>query len=71
MKVLLFGASGMVGSGVLRECLLAHDVERVVSVGRSALPLNNPRLVQVIRPNFATNMSVITGSLQNSEFKAR
>lgn len=60
MKVLLFGASGMVGSGVLRECLLAPDVERVVSVGRSALPLNNPRLVQAIRPNFATNTSVIT-----------
>jgi hypothetical protein len=34
MKVLLFGASGMVGSGVLRECLLSPDVDRRVSPSR-------------------------------------
>ena len=28
MKVILFGASGMVGQGVLRECLLDPGVER-------------------------------------------
>ena len=32
MKVLIFGASGMVGQGVLRECLLAPDVELVQTV---------------------------------------
>jgi uncharacterized protein YbjT (DUF2867 family) len=36
MKVLLFGASGMVGQGVLRECLIDPGVESVLSVGRSA-----------------------------------
>jgi hypothetical protein len=36
VNVLLFGATGMVGQGVLRECLLAPDVERVQTVGRSA-----------------------------------
>ena len=36
MKVILFGATGMVGQGVLRECLLDADVERVLAVGRSA-----------------------------------
>lgn len=36
MKVILFGATGMVGQGVLRECLLDPGVERVLSVGRSA-----------------------------------
>ena len=35
MKVILFGATGMVGQGVLRECLLDPDVERVLAVGRS------------------------------------
>ena len=55
MRVLLFGASGMVGSGVLRECLLAPDVERVTSIGRSALPIENAKLIQVNRPTFATN----------------
>ena len=34
MKVILFGATGMVGQGVLRECLLDADVGRVLSVGR-------------------------------------
>lgn len=50
----------MVGGGVLRECLLAADVERVVSIGRSALLLDHPKLVQVVRPNFATDTSEIT-----------
>jgi uncharacterized protein YbjT (DUF2867 family) len=36
MKVLVFGATGMVGQGVLRECLLASDVESVLAVGRTA-----------------------------------
>lgn len=60
MRVLIFGATGMLGSGVLRECLLAADVERVVSIGRSALLLYHPKLVQVVRPNFATDTSEIT-----------
>jgi uncharacterized protein YbjT (DUF2867 family) len=37
MKVILFGASGMVGQGVLRECLLDSGVEEVLAVGRSPL----------------------------------
>jgi uncharacterized protein YbjT (DUF2867 family) len=36
LKVILFGATGMVGQGVLRECLLDQGVESVVAVGRSA-----------------------------------
>jgi uncharacterized protein YbjT (DUF2867 family) len=36
MRVVLFGATGMVGQGVLRECLLDPDVESVLSVGRTA-----------------------------------
>jgi uncharacterized protein YbjT (DUF2867 family) len=44
----------MVGSGVLRECLLAPDVEEVVAVGRSDLPLHSPKLKQAVRPTFAS-----------------
>lgn len=47
MKVLIFGATGMVGQGVLRECLLAHDVEHVLTVGRTSLgdvEKSNPKL---------------------------
>ncbi|MGZ3405871.1 MAG: epimerase, partial [Polyangia bacterium] len=35
MKVVVFGASGMVGQGVVRECLLDPGVERVLSVVRA------------------------------------
>ena len=34
MKVILFGATGMVGQGVLRRCLLDPDVESVLAIGR-------------------------------------
>jgi uncharacterized protein YbjT (DUF2867 family) len=52
MKVLLFGASGMVGQGVLRECLRASDVERVTVVGRSSIGMTDPKLVEVIHRDF-------------------
>lgn len=35
MKAILFGATGMVGQAVLRECLLDDGVEAVLVVGRS------------------------------------
>lgn len=60
MRVLLFGASGMVGGGVLRECLLAPDVGQVVSVGRSALRLEHAKLMQAVRPNFAADPAAIS-----------
>lgn len=44
MKVILFGATGMVGQGVLRECLLDPAVERVLVVGRSATGRTDPKL---------------------------
>jgi thioester reductase-like protein len=36
VKAVLFGATGMVGQGVLRECLLDADVESVLAVVRNA-----------------------------------
>jgi uncharacterized protein YbjT (DUF2867 family) len=51
MKILIFGATGMVGQGVLRECLLAADVDRVKVVGRSATGVQNPKLLELHPPN--------------------
>jgi uncharacterized protein YbjT (DUF2867 family) len=48
MKVLIFGATGMVGQGVLRECLLDTDIERVVTVGRSAIGQQYPKLTEIV-----------------------
>jgi uncharacterized protein YbjT (DUF2867 family) len=47
VKVLLFGASGMVGQGVLRECLAAPDVTAVVSVVRTATGVRHPKLQEL------------------------
>ena len=49
MKVLIFGATGMVGQGVLRECLLASDVDRVRIVGRTDSGQRHPKLDEVVR----------------------
>jgi uncharacterized protein YbjT (DUF2867 family) len=49
MKILIFGATGMVGQGVLRECLQAADVELAVTVGRNATGVQNPKLREIVR----------------------
>jgi uncharacterized protein YbjT (DUF2867 family) len=49
MKVLIFGATGMVGQGVLRECLLDPDIEAVLTVGRTATGLTHSRLREIVR----------------------
>ena len=62
MKVLIFGASGMVGQGVLRECLLAPDVISVVTVGRSASGQQHPKLRELVHPDLL-NYSAIEAEL--------
>ena len=44
MKVLIFGATGMVGQGVLRECLLAPEVAQVLVLGRNPSGKQHPKL---------------------------
>ncbi|REE80209.1 putative NAD(P)-binding protein [Paenibacillus taihuensis] len=51
MKVLLFGATGMVGQSVLRECLLDPEVEQVLAVGRSETSKSDPKLTQIVHSN--------------------
>ncbi|HTT70251.1 MAG TPA: epimerase [Anaeromyxobacteraceae bacterium] len=51
MRVLLFGATGMLGQGVLRECLLAPDVESVLAVGRSPLRERHGKLRELLAPD--------------------
>jgi uncharacterized protein YbjT (DUF2867 family) len=52
MRILLFGATGMVGQGVLRECLLDPDVESVVSIGRATTGQQHPKLRELLHDNF-------------------
>lgn len=48
MKILVFGASGMVGQGAVRESLLARDVSEVIVVVRQPLALDHPKLRQLV-----------------------
>jgi uncharacterized protein YbjT (DUF2867 family) len=60
MDIVLFGASGMVGQGVLRECLLDSDVRRVVSVVRSPSGQQHRKLREVVAGNFLDLSSVVS-----------
>jgi len=62
MKVILFGASGMVGQGVLRECLLASDVEHVLSVGRSPSGQQHAKLQELVHKDL-TDYTAVEASL--------
>lgn len=64
MKVILFGATGMVGQGVLRECLLDKDVEVVKTLGRKASATQHPKLYEVVHPNL-WDYSDIEGELKD------
>lgn len=52
MNVLLFGATGMVGQGVLLECLRDPGVERVLIIGRSKSGVTNGKIREIIHANF-------------------
>ncbi|HEY8831487.1 MAG TPA: NAD(P)H-binding protein [Gemmatimonadaceae bacterium] len=54
MKALLFGATGMVGQGVLRECLLDANVEKVVTVVRRPTGLTDQKLNELVQADLAT-----------------
>ena len=63
MNVLLFGATGMVGQGVLIECLQAADVSLVQSVGRTALDQHHAKLRDVVHKDLL-DYSAIESQLQ-------
>ncbi|MEA2705407.1 MAG: hypothetical protein QOH22_195 [Gemmatimonadaceae bacterium] len=58
MKVLLFGATGMVGQGVLRECLIDSTITRIVTVVRKPTGRNHEKLGEVVQPDLATLASI-------------
>jgi uncharacterized protein YbjT (DUF2867 family) len=48
VNVIIFGATGMVGQGVLRECLAAPDVAKVLTVGRTPTGQQHPKLQELV-----------------------
>jgi uncharacterized protein YbjT (DUF2867 family) len=54
MKVLIYGATGMVGQGVLRECLMDPEVELVVTIGRTATGTRNAKLNEIVHADLSS-----------------
>jgi len=64
MRVLLFGATGMVALGAMRECLLNPAVEALTTIGRSAVVVTDSKLTQMVRAdlrNYADIEDRLTG----------
>lgn len=62
LKAILTGATGMVGEGVLHECLQHDEVEQVLVVGRKPCGITHPKLKEIILPDLY-NLSVIEDQL--------
>ena len=51
MRAMIFGATGMIGQGVLRECLLDAGVVQVLAVGRTGTGVTHPKLREIVQPD--------------------
>jgi uncharacterized protein YbjT (DUF2867 family) len=64
MKVLIFGATGMVGQGALLECLRDTGVEQVATIGRTATGTRDPKLREIVHrdlENYSGMEPMLTG----------
>lgn len=52
MKVIITGATGMVGEGVLLECLQNHNVSQVLSISRKPISYRHPKLTELLVADF-------------------
>ena len=66
MKAILFGATGMVGQGVLQECLRSREVDSILSIGRRATGHQHPKLREMVHRDF-TDFSAIEGELSGHD----
>jgi len=62
MNVIITGASGMVGKGVLMEALDHESINQVLVIGRNPLGINHPKLKEIIHSDF-TNFDAVSNQL--------
>jgi uncharacterized protein YbjT (DUF2867 family) len=65
-RLVIVGASGMVGGCALRYALQNPNVERVTSVGRRNLGISHSKLTEVLHPDFA-DCSALAGALSGQD----
>lgn len=58
MKVIIFGATGMIGQGALRECLADETIESILSIGRSSTESRSIKLREEILPDLSDLSSI-------------
>ena len=58
MKVIITGATGMVGKGILLECLDHADISKVLSISRRPLGIEHPKLIEIIHKDFSEFHSI-------------
>ncbi|MEM9069797.1 MAG: epimerase [Myxococcota bacterium] len=58
MNVVIFGATGMIGHGVLLEALDDEGIASVLTVGRRTLDLEHPKLEQLVHDDFSDFSSI-------------
>jgi len=61
MKVIIFGATGMVGRGVLRECLEDPTIESVLSVGRTSIKKQHRKLLEIVQKDLENYTDIASG----------
>jgi hypothetical protein len=59
LKIIITGVTGMVGEGVLHECLLSPEIEKVLVVTRKPSGITHPKLSEIILADFFNPSSVI------------
>lgn len=64
IRAIVTGVTGMVGEGVMHECLLHPDVEQVLIINRKSSGVSHPKLMEIIHSNFF-DLSAIEGQLKN------
>ncbi len=65
-RLVIVGATGMVGGGALRYALEQPEVEHVTSVGRRKLGISHFKLTEVLHPDF-TDCSALEGTLTGQD----
>jgi uncharacterized protein YbjT (DUF2867 family) len=65
-RLVIAGASGMVGGQALRYAVEHPDVEHVTSIGRRKLGISHPKLTEVLHPDFA-NCSALAQTLTRQD----
>jgi nucleoside-diphosphate-sugar epimerase len=58
MKVIITGSTGMVGKGVLLECIDDPGVEKVLLINRNPIGMSHPKIEEVIHKDFSDFLAI-------------